>query len=57
MKKYIVRITEELSREVTVRAKSKDDADKIARQKYRDCQIVLTSDDFVGVDFEVEKND
>ena len=46
--KYKVEIEEILRRTVEVEAASQDDAERQVRQLYRDCQIVLDADDFIG---------
>ena len=46
--KYYVEIEETLSRTIEVEAESAEDAEMIARQMYRDCEVVLTADDFTG---------
>lgn len=48
---YRVEISEQLCRTVSIEANSRAEACRIARRQYRDCQVVLDSDDFVGVDF------
>lgn len=52
---YTVTITEELSRAITVKAKNPAEAERIVRQKYREAEIVLDTNDFVSVDFKVEE--
>ena len=46
--KYKVEIEEILRRAVEVEAASKDEAEDKVQQLYRDCEIVLTADDFIG---------
>ena len=53
---YTVTITEELSRTITVKAKTPADADRKARAMYRESEIVLDTNDFVGVDFKVKED-
>ena len=47
-KKYTVRVSETLSRDVEVLANNKDEAINQVIGQYKDENIVLTSDDFVG---------
>lgn len=42
MKKYKVIIEETISNEFTVKATSPEESAKIAKQKYRDCDFVLS---------------
>lgn len=53
---YTIIITEELSRTITVKAKNPADADRKARALYRQSEIVLDANDFVGVDFKIKEN-
>ena len=46
--KYKVEIEEILRRTIEVEAASKDEAEDKVQQLYRDCEIVLTADDFIG---------
>ncbi len=46
--KYEVRISEELARTIEVEAEDEYEAYDKARDMYRDCEVVLTSDDYVG---------
>lgn len=46
--KYQIRITETLQRIVSVSASSKGEALDIVWKRYRECDIVLTGDDFMG---------
>ena len=48
MNKYKFNIEEILNKEVTVEAKSFEEAMKIINKLYRDEEIVLDYDDFVG---------
>ena len=48
MNKYKFNIEEMLNKEVTVEAKSFEEAMKIINKLYRDEEIVLDYDDFVG---------
>lgn len=51
--KYIVEITEELRRELTVEAKSREQAYEIAKHKYDKEEIVLGGDDCVCTEISV----
>ncbi len=55
-KKYKIEITETLQRVVDIKAKSKNDAIKKIAQQYKDEEIVLGWEDFVGVEFEGVNN-
>lgn len=57
MKRYYVSVTETLNKIVSVDAESKKDAEEKVREAYRDCDIVLDSDDFAGEIIEVEEDD
>ena len=46
--KYNVRISEELVRTIEVEAEDEYEAYDKARDMYRDCEVVLTLDDYVG---------
>ncbi|QHI73073.1 DpnD/PcfM family protein [Aminipila terrae] len=52
-KEYKVRITETLSRTVTVKAESSEDAYKIVKQKYDKSVIILDSGDYVETEIDV----
>ena len=62
MKEFEVTITETLEKTVVVEADSKDDALQIAEDMWRDGDIVLDADNFIGVDYssdngkEIEKS-
>ena len=51
MAKIKVKIVETLQRVVEVEAESFDEAEDKVRDMYRSCDIVLTSDDYIGTDF------
>ncbi len=55
-KKYKIEITETLQRVVDVKAKSKNDAIKKIAQQYKNEEIVLGWEGFVGVEFEGVKS-
>ena len=46
MKKYTLEITETLTRLVSIEAEDKYEAERIVREKYKSCEIVLDADDF-----------
>lgn len=50
---YIVEIQETLQRQVIVKANSKSEAVAEVRNKYKECEIVLSDNDFTGVEFVV----
>ncbi|KKN71233.1 hypothetical protein LCGC14_0422760 [marine sediment metagenome] len=53
MDEYEVEIEETLSRIVTVEAENSDDAEDKVREDYGNGDIVLDSDDFQDVNFEI----
>lgn len=55
MQEYEVVIRETLERRIYVRAESREMAEDIAREDYRKEKIVLTSDDFCGMEMEVHE--
>ena len=50
MKEFEVEIAETLSKRVVIKAKNKEEACKIAKTAYENCEIVLSAEDFVCVD-------
>lgn len=52
-KKYTVRFSEELVREVKIEAESSSEANDIANKMYREEKIVLDADDFCGEKIEI----
>lgn len=46
--KYNVRISEELARTIEIEAEDENEAYNKTYDMYRDCKVVLTSDDYVG---------
>ncbi|MBE6034568.1 MAG: protein dpnD [Clostridiales bacterium] len=52
-KEYKVRITETLSKTVTVKAENSEDAYKIVKQKYDKSVLVLDSGDYVETEIDV----
>lgn len=57
VQEYQVEVIETLSRITTVVASSKIEAIKLVEAKYRDEEIVLTSDDWVDTEFLVREED
>ena len=53
MKKYLVEITETLQKQLTIEAHSQEEAESIARHKYRKEEIILNENDYVDTDFQV----
>lgn len=51
MNKFKVKIVETLQRVVEVEADSFDEAEEKVRDQYRNSNIVLTSDDYIGTEF------
>jgi hypothetical protein len=49
--KYSVEIKETLSRRIEIEAATRNEAQEIAKQLYREEKIVLTADDFTEVNF------
>jgi len=57
MKEYSVEVCETLIRIVTVEAMSEEDAIKFVKYDYNNAELVLDSDDFFDVDFEIVNRD
>ena len=57
MKEYQVEVVETLVRIVTVEATSEEDAIKFVRYDYSNAELVLDSDDFFDVEFEIVNRD
>ena len=57
MKEYQVEVVETLIRIVTVEAMSEEDAIKFVRYDYSNAELVLDSDDFFDVEFEIVNRD
>jgi hypothetical protein len=57
MKEYQVEVCETLIRIVTVEASSEEDAIKFVKYDYNNAELVLDSDDFFDVDFEIVNRD
>ena len=54
MTKYIIEVTEVLSRIVETEAENAGDAVEMVRQMYRDCVIVLDASDYVETEISVK---
>lgn len=48
MKKFTIEITETLTRLVSIEAEDEYEAERIAREKYKNSEIVLDAEDFQG---------
>jgi hypothetical protein len=57
MKEYQVEVCETLIRIVTVEATSEEDAIKFVKYDYNNAELVLDSDDFFDVDFNLVNQD
>lgn len=57
MKEFEVEVCETLIRIVTVEAMNMEDAIKFVKYDYNNAELVLDSDDFFDVDFNVVNND
>ena len=55
MKKYRIEVTEVLSRIVEIGAENEDEAVEIARQMYRNCEIVLDASDYIETEISVKR--
>uniref|UniRef100_A0A6M3LQS0 DpnD/PcfM-like C-terminal domain-containing protein n=1 Tax=viral metagenome TaxID=1070528 RepID=A0A6M3LQS0_9ZZZZ len=54
MKEYRIRVTETLSRLVSVETECEDDAIDLVQEQYTNEEIVLDETDFDNVEFEVD---
>jgi hypothetical protein len=57
MREYNVEVCETLIRIVTVEAMSEEDAIKFVKYDYNNAELVLDSDDFFDVEFEIVMRD
>lgn len=55
MKKFLVRITETLIKDVEIEAESELDAVSKVQDLYDKAEVVLDDTDYVGVDIDLEK--
>lgn len=53
MSRYVVEITEILQKQIVVDGKNREEAEIKAREKYRNEEVVLSSNDYVDTDFSV----
>lgn len=54
MKEFDIKITEKLEEVITVRADSREEAEKMVQQSWKNSEYVLGSENFVGVEFKTE---
>lgn len=54
--KYNVTIIETLERTIQVDADSEEAAESVVKQLYRDCEIVLSADDYTSTEFLIEES-
>ena len=55
MTKYRIEVTEVLSHIVETEADNEDDAVKMVRRMYRNCEIVLDASDYVKTEISVKR--
>ncbi|MFC2491267.1 MAG: DpnD/PcfM family protein [Campylobacter curvus] len=55
MSEFEVQISEILIKKITIKAKDKQEACKIAKSAYEKCEVVLDADDFCHVEFEAKE--
>lgn len=55
MKEYTIEITETLQKQVTVEAISKENALKLVKSLYCDCDIVLDENNLIDTSFKIIK--
>ena len=55
MKEYAVKITETLEKVVYVQADNPLEAEELVQEQYNRSEYILDADNFVGVEFEVER--
>lgn len=55
MKKYLVRITETLVKDIEIKAENELDAVSKAQDLYDKAEIILDDTDYSGVDIDIEK--
>lgn len=55
MRDYTVEITETLSRQVSVKAENPEEAEQFVRAMYWRGEVILSSDDYVATDFQVQQ--
>lgn len=52
-KTFKVEITETLQRTIKVNAEDESEAIELVKQDYRDCKIVMGSEDYIDTDFDI----
>ncbi|MCD8212474.1 MAG: DpnD/PcfM family protein [Campylobacter sp.] len=55
MKEFEVKITEKLIKKIFIKARNKQEACKIAKTAYENCEIVLDAENFKSVEFETSE--
>ena len=55
MKEYAVKITETLERVVYVKADNPLEAEELVQEQYNRSEYILDAENFIGVEFEVER--
>lgn len=55
MKKYTIEITETLQKQVIVEATSRENALKLVKSQYSDCDMILNEDNFINASFKIIK--
>lgn len=53
--KYIIEITETLQKQIPIEAQSMEDALRLVKSLYRDCDIMLNEDNLIDVSFKIVK--
>ena len=56
-KEFTFEILEYLSRVVTIKAETEEEAEYKLREQYRNCEIVLDAEDYVQTDFLIHIDD
>ena len=55
MKEYIIEITETLQKQIPIKAQSMEDAIRLVKSLYCDCDIMLNEDNLIDVSFKIVK--
>lgn len=55
MKEYIIEITETLQKQIPIKAQSMEDAIRLVKSLYCDCDIMLNEDNLTDVSFKIVK--
>ena len=53
MRKFNIKITETLQRQIEVKVNSKEEALRLVKSKYKNEEIILDSENYVSTDFNV----